>query len=211
MESPIEDKTKNARASFLDGPEQTFSALLITGASVSADWAATSPGKRLGWKYGGRESVVTVARGGTPGRQTILALNPSVVQDRSAIIALDFFFWDSTLASSAPSLDALQALVKLARDARIPLLLGDIPELLPGRQPARVALNRAIREACQPARGAFVMGLEEIHREVVGGGVMIHGRRHGLRDLVPDGLHLSEVAGDYLAEWVYAAFYAVRE
>ncbi|MFL5815900.1 MAG: hypothetical protein ACJ763_20195 [Bdellovibrionia bacterium] len=181
-----------------------FRRTLITGASVSADFCAPSPGKRLGWKYGGKDSVVTLARGGTPGRETIRRLTHDDIADRTIVIAIDFFFWDSTSHLLDASLTALQDLIELCRKPGVPLILGDIPHLLPGMQPGRAKLNAAIHAAAKASSHCSVMELDELHRQVLCEGIEFGGRRYRLTDLAPDGLHLAEVAGNYVAERLLA-------
>jgi hypothetical protein len=182
-----------------------FEKVLVTGASVSADWLSPSPGKRLGWKHGGRDSVVTIAQGGHPGREMIRRLSPEVLAGRTSVIAIDFLFWDSTHPTPTPGVEALDRLIALARGAKLPLILGDIPELLPGRQPSRAALNRAIRERCQDGCGCYLIELDALHRQALREGLEVHGKRRTLSELVPDGLHLSPEAGEFLQQRIEGA------
>jgi hypothetical protein len=114
-------------------------------------------------------------------------------------------FWDSVLPTTDASLKALDTLLDRARQRKIPVVLGDIPELLPGRQVSRPSLNKAIYEKCKVSSDCYVLRLDELHRQVVREGHLeIKGKRYTLRDLVPDGLHLVTVAGEFLADRIFA-------
>jgi hypothetical protein len=177
-----------------------FKNVLIVGASVSADWNTSSPGKRLGRKFGGPNSPVTVARGGAPGKEMIHQMNGKLLKDRSAIIGIDFLFWDSVESSTQSSILALQKLIQLGQEHKIPVILGNIPELLPGRQISRKYLNQKISEACERLENCFLMNLDQLHQQVVKEGLRIGNQVYSIEDLVPDGLHLSDVAAHYIAE-----------
>lgn len=174
---------------------------LILGASVSADHSTESPGKRLAKRYTTPDSIATKAIGGRAGRDLLSTLPTKIFEGRSAILAIDLFFWDSTLRDPAASLAALDKLVAEVRQRKIPIVIGEIPELIPGRQPQRVVLNKAIRKACESYEGCFVMPLDHVLKKVLKDwSLEIKGRRYSLAELVPDGLHVGSVASDYLAD-----------
>lgn len=79
-------------------PEIVLEKPLITGASVSADWSTSSPGKTLALRYTEKSKIKTIAFGGRPGRDVIREIKPRDVEGRSIIMAVDFLFWDSTLS-----------------------------------------------------------------------------------------------------------------
>ena len=180
---------------------------LILGASVSGDTNALSPGKLLGRRITTPGDVRVLARGGAPGREMISRLNSDILKDRSIIVALDFLFWDSAIREPRePSLRALSRLIETARAARIPLILGDIPELLAGAQASRVALNEAIRATCRPERSCYVIGLDQLYRTVQSQGyLLMEGERLALKEVLPDGLHLSPKASEYIAQMILDA------
>src|SRR5688572_12287197 len=91
-------------------PEKLLEKPLITGASVSADWSTSSPGKTLALRYTEKANIRTIAFGGRPGREVIKDIRPQDVKDRSIIMAVDFLFWDSTLSETGPSIKALDSL-----------------------------------------------------------------------------------------------------
>jgi len=172
---------------------------LIVGASVSADWIAPSPGKYLVEQRAPTADVRTIARGRTTGAQVLKSVRPEDLRDRSVVIGVDLFFWDSTQSQCATSLEALRSLIHQTASLKIPLVLGDVPELLPGRHPCRDSLNREIRSAQH--RHVGVLGLEAIHREILTTGrLRYRGRSYAFGELVPDGLHVNTLATAYLAD-----------
>lgn len=184
---------------------QVFRSPLILGASVSADYGTTSPGRRASLRYTEPSRIITIAQGGTPGVEIVGRVQANDIRDRSVVIALDLFFWDSTLADPSPSLAAVQRLTQWTAAQGMPLLLGDIPLLLPGRQPQRARLNQAIRAQCLRTTGCVLVPLDALHQQVLRDGFLtIHGRRYALPELVPDGLHLSPPASEFLADMLVA-------
>jgi hypothetical protein len=181
---------------------------LITGASVSADWASVSadwasasPGKRLALRYTSADNIRVKALGGRRGYDTVAALKESDFEDRTAIIAVDAFFWDSTRSDSKRSIEAMRNLTARAEKMNIPLVLGEIPQLLPGQQPSYKTLNDEIHRLCTTAKQCFVMPLDKLVQQIARDHAFtIKGRRYGLSVLVPDGLHINDVASDYLAD-----------
>ena len=190
----------------MSGPNDSvlFSKPLIIGASVSADWASLSPGKRLAHRHVDKPQVKVIARGGQTGASVLGLVNSKDLEDRSIIIGLDLFFWDSARGNLESAFKKLQFLVSEAERLKIPLLIGDIPELAPGFQPLRDALNERLRllQAASPV--VRIIPLERLYVQILRDGHLdIRGRRYTFFDLVPDGLHIGDVASDFLADVVY--------
>jgi hypothetical protein len=170
---------------------------LICGASVSADFASTSPGKRLALRYTSAESILTRAKGGRTGIETLASLSPADYEGRTSILAVDLFFWDSGLPEARSSVNSLRELAARAKQLGVPLLLGDVPELIPGWQPSRVALNEAVGQLSGAVR---VVPFDPMFQELrTTGGLMIAGRRRSWRELAPDGLHIGAEAAEFLS------------
>lgn len=186
-------------------PELLLQKPLIIGASLSAGYSTTSPGDRLSRRFTSADEIRNLARAGMPGRDHAAKLTPDLLKDRSLVIAMDYLFWDSTLSGANESLASLDRLIQLTRTRRIPLIVGDIPELLPGRQPLRARLNKEIHRRCRILKDCYVLELDRLHRRVLRERALeIKGRRYDLRELVPDGLHLAELASEYLADFIFA-------
>ncbi|MBC7386938.1 MAG: hypothetical protein H7301_12360 [Cryobacterium sp.] len=178
-----------------------FERPVITGASVSADKNSLSPGKKLSQRLAFQANVRTIARGGQPGYELIKQIQGNDLNDRSVVIAVDFFFWDSFLRNPSRSLAALTRLSSWTGSLGIPLILREIPELISDRQPSRKELNTAIHAEASQNPSVFVMPFDRLHRRYLRDGfLIIQGGLCTLRDLLPDGLHLSNVAGEYLAD-----------
>jgi hypothetical protein len=174
---------------------------LIIGASVSADYNSLSPGKRLALRYTASENIRSVAQGGRKGVDTLAALQESDLSGRTIVLGLDLFFWDSTLPSADESIKALQNFIQKLQSKNIPVVLGEIPELLAGRQPGRPALNASLHAQCEKYPRCAVMPFDDLHRQLMRDGFLVmKGRRLGLMDIVPDGLHLSDDASEDLAD-----------
>ena len=180
---------------------QVFRSPLILGASVSADYGTASPGRRASLRYTEPSRIRAIAQGGMPGVEIVSRMRENDVGDRSVVIALDLFFWDSTLVDPSRSLAAVQRLTQWTAAQGMPLLLGDIPLLLPGRQPHRERLNQTIQAQCRRTTQCILVPLDALHQQVLNDGFLaIHGRRYALPELVPDGLHLSPPASEFLAD-----------
>jgi len=185
---------------------QTFQRPLIDGASVSADYRAQSPGKKLSLRYTMEENIETLAKNGQLGTDTVKALSPDILQDRTILIGIDIFFWDSVKPSSDDSVAALKQLMALVSAQQIPIVLGDIPPLRPS-QPSRNLLNQEIRQACAAYEKCKLLPLDAIFREVMAQGYLDYkGQRYTLPELLPDGLHVTDPASEYLADQIENLF-----
>jgi hypothetical protein len=194
--------TSTATTTKTNAPAEILRKPLIIGASVSAGFGTLSPGDRLSRRFTGPASIINVARGGTPGRDH--DLKSELFKGRTVVLAMDFLFWDSALPQPQSSLNNLDLLLKRAANENIPVVIGDIPELLPGRQPSRDVLNKAIYAKCTAHAHCNVLKLDDLHRQVMRDrALMIKGRRYSFHELVPDGLHLAETAGEFLADKIF--------
>jgi hypothetical protein len=177
---------------------------LIVGASISADWAAHSPGKRLSSRYTRPSDIRVIARGGQPGSKMLGQVGARELSDRTIVIGFDLFFWDSARADAADSLRELRRLVIETARLGIPLVIGDVPELLPGFQPGRKELNQMIRRAGVSNDHVFTVPLDDLYQRILREhSLEIGGRNYSFLDLVPDGLHIGETASDFLADLIF--------
>lgn len=177
-----------------------FARPLVLGASVSAGFGTTSPGRRAALRLSPSADVRTVAKNGASARETLARLQDRDLEGRTLIVGIDLLFWDSTQPAAEPTLKALDRLLERAQALKIPLVLADVPELLPGRQPSRLELNRHLRSVCTRQRDCHLLSLDALLQQILRDGALVHeGRRIPLPQLVPDGLHLSEVASEFLA------------
>lgn len=189
---------------FVSHAHEALKRPLIVGASVSAGYGSTGPGHRLALRYTSADKIENLAVPGATGRQQITNLQAETVKDRSIILAMDFLFWDSVYPDSKPSVDALDRLLRLGQARKIPVVIGDIPSLLGSRQVNRASLNREIHKRCESAKQCYVLKLDDLHQKLMRDRhIEVKGKRYGFRDLLPDGLHLADVAGEYLADQIY--------
>lgn len=181
--------------------KELFHKPLIIGASVSADYLSNSPGKRLALRFTERHNIQTIAKNGRPGRETLKAIHEKTLEDRSIVIGMDLFFWDSTLPHPQTSIHELHRLVAMVEKKKIPLILGDIPELLPGWQQSRKLIQDEIHRISHTTKHVYLFPLEHIYKDVLQKGfIEYQKRKYDLWELVPDGLHIGDVAGNYLAD-----------
>src|SRR5690606_32414241 len=121
--------------------------------------------------------------------------------DHSVIIGVDLFFWDSIYPTAPASVAALHTLVKEAKSAKIPLILGDIPDLLPGLQSQRAILNQELQQACARYSQCYLVPLSEVFQQIQRDRHLVYQtKRYTLRELLPDGLHLGPIASAYVAD-----------
>ena len=171
---------------------------LIIGASVSSGYATLGPGTRAALRFTSKSNIRNIARNGMRGA-AYRNLNTSFLKNYSVIIAVDFLFWDSVRSDFKESVRALDHLLNSAASLGIPVVIGDIPELIPF-QFNRSRLNREIRARCKTKNRCYVLPLVELHRQAEEEGIMIRGKRYEYRDLTTDGLHLNSMGSEYLAE-----------
>ncbi len=177
---------------------------LIVGASVSADWATKSPGKLLALRFTDESHIQTIAFGGKSGRDILKNVSEETLQDRTIVIGLDLFFWDATLRTSAESLGELDRLMHAVEKRQIPIILGEVPLLLPGMQPQAAAINQALHAACLHYEQCTVVPFTSMLFKILRDGSLTYkGSSYGLRELIPDGLHIGPIASRYIADSIY--------
>ena len=192
-----------------EGLRDLLQSPLILGASVSADMGTTSPGKRLALRHTEEKNIEQLAQPGRSARELLPSLREENLAGRSLVIALDLFYWDSVYRNPKRSVEQLKAFVQKCADRKLPLLLGNVPDLMAGKQPGRRALNREIARLCKAPHGCYLVPLAELQAKIdeaiaQSGGFSINGRLYTRRELLPDGLHLSAVAAEYIADGMQA-------
>lgn len=189
----------------LTSPEQKLKDImqkpLIIGASISADRISQSPAKKLALDYTKLDNIKKITRNGSGGFKILKDLNTVDLNDRTVVLALDLFFWDSTLKSSIDlSLEQMDRLIHMADERGIPLVIGEVPDLLPGFQPARQTLNDAIAKKCFMNKNCYMFALDPLLQKLRQDGYLsFAGKKFRLAELVPDGLHLSSAGSELLA------------
>lgn len=184
-----------------------FKRPLIIGASVSDDFQTDSPGKELAFRYTKPSEIKTIAKNGRQGKDTLQLVNLNTLKDRTVIIGVDLFFWDSTKPNPKESIKALNKLISQARERDIPIVLGDIPTLLPQFQPSALNLNKELLQTCRDYEKCYILPLHDILHAVLADGYLVHReKKYTLEELIPDGLHLAKPASEYLADRILKLF-----
>lgn len=180
---------------------------LIVGASVSGDFLTQSPGKRLALRYTTADQIKVIAANGKPGREMLKFVDKDTLRDRTAIIGLDLFFWDSFAARPHETLKEIERLVKLAEEKKIDLVLGEVPEFVPHLQKSAAAINQKIAEVCAAHPRCHRLALHSILMKTLRDGYVLQdGKKVPVENLLPDGLHISAPASEFLAEEIKKAF-----
>ncbi len=179
--------------------DKVFSRPLIVGASVSVGMLATGPGDIAARLVNGGSNTVNVAENGAKGKQ-LGNISSESLAEYSVIIGVDYLFWDSIERDPTESLRALRNLVRSARKAGVPLVLGDIPKLVSEQvEASRAKLNGQIHAQCRRERRCYVLEIDKLHRQASGPGIVIGEYLYRFADLTVDGLHTNRFANDYLA------------
>ncbi len=177
---------------------------LIVGASVSADWASKSPGKLLALRYTGESQIKTIAFGGKSSSFVLKGVGEDQLQDRTVVIGLDLFFWDATLRSPDETLKEMKKLIAAVKAKDIPIILGEVPNLLPGMQPQAALINRELQKVCDSYSKCTIVPFTGMLVKVLSEGALTYkGTRYNLRQLIPDGLHIGPIASQYIADTLY--------
>jgi hypothetical protein len=174
-----------------------FQRPVILGASVSSGFVTKSPGDRASERYTEPSNITNLAKSGSYGKD-FQGVNAAWAKHFSVILAIDFMFWDSTLPDTRASVRNLKNLVASAARAGVPLVLGDIPELV-NDQMSRASLNRTIYAVCKSSARCYIMKFDKLHEVATNEGLLINGRRYSYRDLSVDGVHPNAFAADYIA------------
>lgn len=184
---------------------------LILGASVSADWASKSPGKLLAMRYTDEREIKTIAFGGKSGSFVLKKVHDDHLKDRTVVIGLDLFFWDATLRTADETLKEMKRLLSLVKARNIPLILGEVPLLMPGMQPQAALINQEIRKACETYSKCSVLPFTSMLMKVLSEGSLEYkGKRYSLRELIPDGLHIGPIASQYIADHLHESLSKAR-
>ena len=187
--------------------KKIFHKPLIVGASVSADYHAISPGKKVALQYTQPENIKVIAQNGKPSFQMLPRLTEAVLKSRSSLVGVDLFFWDSFRAVPDESLQAMTSVFNKAKTNDLDLILGEIPEVVPFYQKSALVLNQKMRELCSGYAKCKILPLHGILREALSKGFIVHkNKKYTLSELLPDGLHISSAASDLLADEMIKLF-----
>lgn len=174
---------------------------LIIGASVSGDFLAPSPGRILAERYTSPENIKVIAGNGRRGAEVLRSISDEILEDRTVVIGMDLFFWDSFNLSPSPALTQLTQFLERLDKKGIPFVLGEIPEFTSDYQMSIAPLNKAIHDSCSTYDSCRLLPLNHLLQTTIDEGFLIHrGKKFPLNELLPDGLHIGNVASEYLAD-----------
>jgi hypothetical protein len=188
-------KISNALKSLLAKP-------LIVGASVSANHRGiASPGRQLALRATTSAEIHTVAKSGKPAREVLQKFSEDDLKDRTIVIGTDLLFWDSTQPAISESIEMFRKFVQAIIAREIPLVLGEVPGFFPAMQTHWKLLNEEIRVVEKNYSKCVILPFDKIYHQILDEGSFRHrGMEYTIHELVPDGLHLSTLAGKVLAD-----------
>lgn len=182
----------------------SFHRTLIVGASVSAAPTERNPSKRFLLSQGYLNGVISHAFSGTPGARILSQLKKSLLEEASAVLAVDLMFWDSVfgLADPRESQAFLRGFFKEVKKLKLPIVIGTIP-LIHGLQVHREVLNEAIRKEAEAYEKARILDLAGLYDSARREGIQVGAKTYSLSELAPDGLHPGPIAAEAIAQRIH--------
>jgi hypothetical protein len=192
-------------------PEQILQRALIVGASVSYGYDPVDQGVQpdpatiLITRFNEQDGIVKHAVPGANSSQTLPLMKQSEFDQSTIAIGIDLFFWDSLLSwdDCDAAVDRVAGLAVAVKAKNAPWILGRIPDL--GlQQNCMDALNQKIDEVCSQDANCRLIDFEKIIQDIhTQGGLTIYGHFYTPTEIQPDGVHLSAVASEWLADLLY--------
>ena len=109
------------------------------------------------------------------------SLSAAHSQDRTIVIAIDAFFWDSTSLTADEWLRSGQAVVNLMA------------------QNGRHYLNGVIRANCVPANGCHIFPMDKMVTDLFSKGLTFNGRHYSKRQMTgKEGVHPNDIGNAYI-------------
>lgn len=151
---------------------------------------------------------------------TILRKQPGLLDDASAVIGIDLFYWDAAWEYCDHTIPRINALIQNLRHRKIPLILGTVPlenpELVtwnylgslreyiwtPPEANCVRKINSLLQSNCKADRGCFLLDLHGIIENLnsTGSLQMRNGRKFSLTQVRPDGVHVSSYGSEFLVQ-----------
>ena len=166
--------------------DSLFAKTLILGASVSNAAVERNPTKLFLREHRWLEGSITYARAGTPGAKVLSGFKKSLLDSRTAVIAIDLFFWDSVigLGDAREAKAFMRGFFKELRARSLPLIVGNIPNfhaLQIHREELNEALQREVGLFREAGVRAELFPLDDLFRRATENeGLSIDGRHHAL-------------------------------
>ncbi len=186
-------------AAFAADLNQVFSNTLVLGASVSRGFAAPGPGTIAAKRHKGRVKII--AEDEKPGASYGI-FTPQSLAGYSSVIAVDFLFWDTaTWFLNGPTYKSLNSLIASAEANKIPLVLGDVPNLVGWlAQPSRNTINAYLESVCLAERNCFIVPFVDLHEQAMETGILIGTKTYTFEQLMADDeLHLNPTGSQHIS------------
>lgn len=193
-----------AFSAFAADPGVVLRKPMIVGASVSAGFGTTDPGTRAALRYTSAGNILNTAVAGAEG----VSMNwwsVDYVAKQSIVIGVDWMFWDAVLDDPSKSIAQLKQNLAIARAARVPVIIGDVPrlDLRVYRQKSRDRVNGAIHSLCKESRGCYILPFARIYDGMLAGNMISYRNEHfDWWHLSSDGLHLNATGAEYMADLI---------
>jgi hypothetical protein len=198
---------------FASNVHDSLSHTLIVGASISYGYDSVSGGTQpdpvtiLATRYHQQSGIIKRTAPGKNSGEILNLIQPSDLPKASITIGLDLFFWDSVLQWG--ECDAAVARVNTVytevHAKRIPWVLGRVPDL-GFRQNCMSALNQKIDQLCSQDSKCRLIDFPKIVDQIKrDGGIKLNGTFYTPKEIQPDGVHLSRVASEWVADLLDAA------
>lgn len=185
-------------------PMALFQKPLIMGASISSEYTKVqSPGKKASLNFTAADQITVFAQPGRRGVDILAAATDDIYAGKSVMIGFDLFFWDSTNKLPNASAGALWLLMHKLWVNHVTVILADVPAMHPENQPGAALMNQEIHAACAAQPACILLPLDAMFRGAAEKGYIEYkGQRYTLQDFLPDGLHLSEIGSQAMADMI---------
>ena len=200
--SPVASPVASSVPNFLD-----FSHTLIIGASVSAALTERNPSKLFLLDQGSLHQAKSHAISGSPGARVLSQMKKSILNGRTAVLAVDLMFWDAVMGLGEPkeSRAYLKGFFNEIRARDLGIVIGNVPNFH-GLQIHRDEINAAIEEECIKWPKTRILRLDRLFADCEKrGGIEYKGKLRTIRELLPDGLHPSAIAAEAICQEIFRA------
>ena len=183
---------------------------LIVGASVSSGFRAETPARKIARLFGTNDAVVSLAVPGASGAHQVEGLTDERLAAATVVVGVDLFFWD-TRRDCAAGIAGVDELFKRVAPRKTPLIVATVPALhaplgLGPKDDCREQLNPKIAKSCKQDPACVLLDLNALYAKAAAdGGVDLDGKHVAFRDLLSDGLHLSDAGSQLVARAILDA------
>lgn len=186
---------------------------LVVGASISYGYDSVSggiqpdPSTILASRYQQQSGVIKRTAPGKNSAEILNLIQSSDMPKASITIGLDLFFWDSILqwGDCDAAVSRVKTVYTEVHGRHIPWVLGRIPDL-GFRQNCVASLNQKIDQLCSQDANCRLIDFPKIVNQMKRDrGIKLYGTFYTPKEIQPDGVHLSRVASEWIADLLDAA------